>query len=579
MSSKTAKTKSERISPSVSDEAENLLLKNGQNEIAELRRLIVQSEEVSEVLPSAIIQSSQKDAQLSKATLPLVEENIRQSVIRNPDVLAEALFPAIGPAIRKAISEALSQMVQSLNQTLENSISPKGLRWRFEAWHTGKSFAEVVLLNSLIYRVEEVFLIHRETGGLLQHVSAQRNVSQDADMVSAMLTAIQDFAHDSFKDSENAQLDSLQLNELSVWIERSPDAILAAVIRGNAPLSLREIFKEAIEAIQFVQRDDFEKFGGDTTKFEKSRPMLDNCLQFQLSKAETKKGKIFSPFNVLAGVFGLLIIIFGFIYIRDYWRWSNYLNRLKNEKGIVIVESDLGWFKDSISGLRDPSAVNPEELLGAYGLQAKNVESVWKQYQDLNPEMILERANRILQPPEGVELKFENGILKADGKLTVEWIAEAKKISAAIGGVSKFTYDSQALTLPIEQQRILFNCGTTDYAEGQQEKFNKLNQDLESLASLKDNFYLAIRGEASATGSAAVNDKLKKERAEKVAADLRKSVKILPIEVEWIKTKTDALKETMAELKEIGRISTGQKPTISENDSGCFVSFDIRSKN
>ncbi|NJM53355.1 MAG: hypothetical protein HC846_08145 [Blastocatellia bacterium] len=55
-------------------------------------------------------------------------------------------------------------MVQSLNQSLEHSISPKGLRWRIEAWQTGKSFAEVVMLNSLIYRVEEVFLIHRETG-------------------------------------------------------------------------------------------------------------------------------------------------------------------------------------------------------------------------------------------------------------------------------------------------------------------------------------------------------------------------------------------------------------------------------
>ncbi len=65
-------------------------------------------------------------------------------------------------------------------------------------------------------------------------------------MVSAMLTAIQDFAQDSFKQSEQATLDSLQMNELAVWIERSPDLVLAAVIRGNAPLKLRQMFDEPL---------------------------------------------------------------------------------------------------------------------------------------------------------------------------------------------------------------------------------------------------------------------------------------------------------------------------------------------
>ena len=66
------------------------------------------------------------------------------------------------------------------------------------AWRTGKSFAEVVLLNTLVYRVEQVFLIHAQTGLLLQHVVADAVTAQDADMVSGMLTAIRDFARDSF---------------------------------------------------------------------------------------------------------------------------------------------------------------------------------------------------------------------------------------------------------------------------------------------------------------------------------------------------------------------------------------------
>ncbi len=552
MALKAVKMENEKVSTSDREISENSPSENAQNEIAELRRLLIQSDEVSEVLPSAITQSNQKDNQLAEATLPLVEENIRQSVQQNPDILAEALFPAIGPAIRKAIVEALSQMVQSLNQTLENSVSPKGLRWRFEAWQTGKPFAEVVMLNSLVYRVEEVFLIHRETGGLLQHASVQKNVSEDADMVSAMLTAIQDFAHDSFKESENATLDSLNLNDLSVWLERSPDAILAGVIRGNPPLTLREIFKEAIEAIQFVQREEFDNFDGDTTKFEKSRPMLDNCLQFQLNRGEEKQRKLFTPARILAGLAGILLLTFGFIYIRDYWRWTNYLNRLKSEPGIAVTESDLGWWRDSISGLCDPLAAHPEELLGEYNLDKNSVESDWKPYQDLSPQMILTRANKVLQPPEGVNFSFENGVLTANGKVTNEWFSEAKKMSVGLAGVKEFRLSPEALESKIEAQNVFFNCNTTDFAEGQNAKLVEVTKDLEMLTDSAKNWQLEVRGQADLTGTPEFNTEISSQRAEKVVAELNKSAK---------------LKVVNQSIKPIG-IGTSK-------DSSCKVDFKV----
>jgi hypothetical protein len=362
------------------------------NDLGELRKILVHSEEVGEVLPAALKQRAQKDNQLAEATLPLVEENIRQSVQRNPRILAEAIFPIIGPAIRKAIADALSQMVQSLNQTLENSLSPRGLRWRLEAIQTGKPFAEVVMLNSLLYRVEQVFLIHKKTGILLQHVTLNSAETQDGEMVSAMLTAIQDFVHDSFQTSEDATLDSLKVKDLSVWIENSPDAILAAVIRGNAPLNLREIFLEAIEQIQFEQETDLVKFEGDTAIFDDTKPVLQECLQMQLGEKDAPKGRILTPFNALASILIILILVGGFFYVRDYWHWSNYVERLKNEPGIVVTQNNRGWFTHEIEGLRDDLALNPDAILSEYGFKPKDVESHWRAFQDLSPQFVLERA-------------------------------------------------------------------------------------------------------------------------------------------------------------------------------------------
>ncbi len=552
MSTKTVKMESEEISSQIPEVSEKSPLPTEQNELAELRRLIVQSDEVSAVLPAAIAHGSNKDNQLANATLPLVEANIRQSVQQNPEILAEALFPAIGPTIRKAISEALSQMVQSLNQTLENSFSPKGLKWRIEALQTGKSFAEVVMLNSLVYRVEEVFLIHRETGGLLQHASAQKNVSEDADMVSAMLTAIQDFAHDSFKDAENATLDSLQLNDLSVWLERSPDAILAGVVRGNPPLTLREIFKEAIEAIQLVQQKEFDSFDGNTAEFEKSRPMLDNCLQFQLNKGEKPK-KLLTPFNILAAVSLGLLLIFSFIYVRDYWRWSSYLSRLKAEPGIVVTEENRGWWRNSISGLRDPLAANPEDVLGEYNLDKNDVESSWKPYQDLSSPMVLARAYKILQPPNEVKLNFADGLLTANGKVTNQWFVEAKKLSSVMAGVNEFRLSKEALQTKIESQNVYFNCGTVDYTENQIAKMPELIADLEFLTETAKNIQIEIQGQSNSSGTPESNAEISQKRADKTRNEFLKS---------------DKLKSVIESIKAVG-IST-------KGDAECKVNIKVK---
>ena len=126
--------------------------------------------EVGEVLPAALLEHA-ADPRFTRALTPTVERAITASVRNNPGPLADALFPVMGPAIRKAVAAALSSMVDGLNRTLEHSLSWRSLVWRIRALRTGKSFGEVMLLHTLVFRVEQVFLIDRTTGLLLQHVT------------------------------------------------------------------------------------------------------------------------------------------------------------------------------------------------------------------------------------------------------------------------------------------------------------------------------------------------------------------------------------------------------------------------
>ena len=180
---------------------------------------------------------------------------------RDPGTLIDILHPLIGPAIRKSIDATF----QSLNESLKYSLTWRGLKWRSEAWRTGTSFAEVVLKHTLVYRVEHVFLIHHKTGLLIAHAAAQDATSQDPQLVSSMLAAIQDFIRDSF--AEQQGLDSLRLGELRVWSEPGAFATLVAVIRGNPPEQLHETFRNALQRIHAERGEALESFDGDSSTF------------------------------------------------------------------------------------------------------------------------------------------------------------------------------------------------------------------------------------------------------------------------------------------------------------------------
>ena len=288
-----------------------------------------QIRDVSRALPQAML-LRKDDPQLTRALAPTIEEAITTSVRRNPRPLADALFPIFGPAIRKAIAASLSTMLESLNQTLEHSLSWRAVQWRITALRTGKSFAEVVLLNTLVYRVEQVFLIERESGLLLLHVKSGPSAVQDVDMVSGMLTAIRDFAHDSFRVSKDETLDTLQVGELSVWIEQGPHAILAAVIRGTAPSELRTTMQEALEHVHARFGETLAAFDGDTAPFEAVRPSLEALLQSQYHRDRKKSSPMLW---VLAGALVLALAVWAFFAVSARTRWHVVSQRAQGGAG------------------------------------------------------------------------------------------------------------------------------------------------------------------------------------------------------------------------------------------------------
>jgi len=314
----------------------------------------------------------------------------------NPRMLADALFPIFGKAIRKAITSELDGMLQSLSQTLEQSFSWRSLQWRWESLRTGKPYAEIVVLRSLLYRVEQVFLIHRSSGLLLQHVGATvaeaPSQTKDPEMVSGMLTAIQDFVHDSVSGVESDNLDTVRMGEIEVVLAYGPDAILAGFVRGVAPRKLSRVFQDTLDTIEQKKAEALHTFSGDTSRFDSCRQQIEACLLGQ-GRPDERRSSSWGARALLFGVPALLVLA-----LAGWWiysaamqrRWTAFAHRLENEPGIVLAHAEKRGSKFYISGLRDPLAADPASLLPA-DLPSNQVEFHWEQFYSLVPRFAAQR--------------------------------------------------------------------------------------------------------------------------------------------------------------------------------------------
>jgi outer membrane protein OmpA-like peptidoglycan-associated protein len=382
-------------------ELRELIVGPEQRELARLRKRLddpnVRAEDISQIVAEAIALRSKRDRAVLRTLQPMIEESLKISVERDPRFIADALYPIIGQAVRKAVAHSLRGMVESLNHILERSFSWDSAMWRIEALRTGKSFGEIALMRSLRFRVEEVFLIHRETGLLLAHAAAKGAITQDADLVSGMLTAVQDFVRDSFTPGKSDELETMQVGEYTVWVLHGPLALIAGVVSGAAPPDLRNIFQRTLEHVHGEFSQQLQGFSGDAATLSGVKPLLQACLLGSQSKEIKRSYRWVWPVTALA----LIIFAATFFYVRQQMRWSRYVERLHQEPGIILASEEHHWNSFDVVGLRDPLAVDPELLLLRYRLDPDKVTSRWEPYSSLDP--VYATARKMLNGKDSIE--------------------------------------------------------------------------------------------------------------------------------------------------------------------------------
>jgi outer membrane protein OmpA-like peptidoglycan-associated protein len=436
------------------NELREVLLGDQMQKVEELRNRLddpsVRAGEVSRILAQALALSIQRDKKISSALHTVIQHSLRTSVENEPEILATALFPIVGQAVRKSVAHAVEQLLDSLNAIFEDGFSFKRWGWRLEAMRTGKSFAEIALARSRSYRVEQIYLIHRKTGMLLAQASRNAGLMEDADLVVGMLTALQDFARDSFTSGKQDELEVLQIGEFKVWLLHGPLAILAVVAQGRLPQELQLRFATKVEQIH-------KDFHAGLLSFEKNgRPIpgIDEGLSgLLLGQGGSTESRSNTKLKIVAGVL-LALLLCGILFrVRQDMRWNGYVKALRQQPGIVVVDARRGWKRLTVTGMRDPLAIEPSALLSEFHLREDQVTGSWEQYLSLDPR--LADVRRINTERDFVQ----NAVIQFEVNSTQITLDELRRIDELSGQIRQLIRDANAQGMAVRIEVV----GHTDH--------------------------------------------------------------------------------------------------------------------
>jgi len=505
---------------------------------------------VADVITEALHDRQKKDNSVNKVLQPFVEDSVKNSVAHNSEQMVSSLYPLMGSLVRKSVAAFLSDFMEKTNQLLENSLTIKGLKWRFEARRSGVSYAQYAASQTFAYRVEHVFLIHRETGLLLNTIALDDKDNSDADIVSAMLTAINDFVGDSFSPShegQKEQLQSVSTDNFNLLIKPGPSALVVAAVIGNPPQRINDQLQLTLENIHSLYHDELNNFDGDNQYFSASDSLLRDCLLSE-EKTETNSKKKRPWF-----AWAIVVIISIYAGYQSFnWLKSSQLHEkimlLDAQPGVIIKQLNIANLNDiSLDVLRDPDALDIADWLKSNGVDTRQLKLIERNFHSFDRQILQLRAQRIIKNFPSVNLAWQDDVLSLVGTLG---ITETEQLMTSLT-IAGFTQDQNLLTEQLQQTtpvslttseqvkqalfddligriasiQLNFAIASEDITPEMQLSLQRLFQYIQQLEQLADalniNFGLLIMGSSDSTGNKATNDILSMKRANNSADILR----------------------------------------------------------
>ncbi len=367
-----------------------------------------------------LLRRAQHDERLARALEKPLAQGFERIARTQKTLLISVLFPLIGPIIRRSIAETLSQLMKDMNRAVEHSISPTGLRWRWEAFRTGVPFTQVVLKHTLRYRVEHLLLVNNDGGLLLAHVANVDAELADSDAVAGMLSALQDFARDAVLARPDEALKSVEVGGMTLKILRGPLMHLAVAVRGELSVPAQNSLSVLVETLH--------NEGNAADLEEHKTEYRDLIADWMLKNAQESSEAIDDAravtqtkpllLKTVAGVLAALLLYWG-----GMAAWHNYqARRLEAALSVlpgILARVQFSAGKYRISGSQDPFAEPVTQAAARLNIDADAIDQAQlSPHLSLDPIIWQRRLHASGQLPKGLTLSRAGSAIKISGEVT-----------------------------------------------------------------------------------------------------------------------------------------------------------------
>ncbi len=139
--------------------------------------------------------------------------------------------------------------------------------------------AFIFLKKKKIAQIEDIFVVSN-SGILLAHRSKEIRPDIDDQILGGMLTAIQDFIRDAFKDKTEFGLRRLDFGDSEIHLKRGNNYYIAVVLSGTGqePADLEDKLEKTIERIEENFGEVLENWKGDLSQVRGIKDQLDDLL-------------------------------------------------------------------------------------------------------------------------------------------------------------------------------------------------------------------------------------------------------------------------------------------------------------
>ena len=517
-----------------------------EDDLFDLRQTIADKESLIASLDPIIAElldrkiAGSKD-EMAETLAPIMGEAIKRQVAEAKDDVIDALYPVIGKVIRKSVAESMKKFVDSVNQRIEEALRSRLFKKRVQSKLTGIPERELILKDALPFKIEQIFLIHKESGLLISHVSSEASdVKIDEELISGMLTAIRDFVAEAFQNEKDQDLDAIQYGGNQILLEMGHYSYLAIVVSGFQPAIFQDDVRKLGRRIHNRFFQFLRNFNGEMTRSGEITTCLKRFYEKYNSRLLQKAPIKSKPYLIYVLIFFVLlaIAVFAVRKIPVYLSGRKLQHSIESKIASIpeLRSEDIkcrisnGWLTVSgfvpsvrhislvdsvareipeIKGFHNRLIVGDEPALAAEVIrQIRHKMSGSTALRDLAPRFIIEHDQIIIEgSAPDLQAKREIGFIASEIP-GIRFIVN----NLEIHGEKQFSLEE--IRTMVQQHIVSFQVNDATIAESETEKLDAVLKCVQNLSDIK----LIVKGYSDNSSTPDYNLNLSRQRAQ-VAAD------------------------------------------------------------